>query len=164
MATKVNQKINSFLPLSQNYVGKFEEIYEVADDLLAEKGDSNKTEQNKNCLSLNLIHTLRHAVTGEYSHTTDFSCLEEDMLNELEGMKKFIEFDRINALFDDKLHLINNILISYGFFFKVYVIQKKFCFLNLGDQNMLKRKAELTSCVSNEFNDTCRHSARHEPR
>ena len=44
MATKVNQKINSFLLLSQNYVGKFEEIYEVADDLLAGKGDSNKTE------------------------------------------------------------------------------------------------------------------------
>lgn len=116
MATKDNQKINPFLPLSQNYVGKFEEIYEVADDLLAGKGDPNKTEQSKNCLSLNLIHALRHAVTGEYSHTTDFSCLEEDMLNELEGMKKFIEFDRINALFDDKLHLINNILISYGFF------------------------------------------------
>ena len=55
-------------------------------------------------------------MTGEYSHTTDFSCLEEDMLNELEGMKKFIEFDRKNDLFDDKLHLINNILISYGFF------------------------------------------------
>ena len=116
MATKDNQKINPFLPLSQNYVGKFEEIYEVADDLLAGKGDSNKTEQSKNCLSLNLIQALRHAVTIEYSHTTDFSCLEEDMLNELEGMKKFIEFDRKNALFDDKLHLINNILISYGFF------------------------------------------------
>ena len=50
-----------------------------------------------------------------------------------------------------------------GFFLKVCVIQKN-SFLNFGDQNMLKQKAELTSCVSNQFNDTCRHSARHEPR
>ena len=67
-------------------------------------------------------------------------------------MKKLIELDRNNAFFDDKLHVINDILISYGFFLKVYVIQKKFRFLNLGDQEKLNRKAELISCVSNQFN------------
>ena len=67
-------------------------------------------------------------------------------------MKKLIELDRNNAFFDDKLHVINDILISYGFFLKVYVIQEKFRFLNLGDQEKLNQKAELISCVSNQFN------------
>ena len=66
-------------------------------------------------------------------------------------MKKLTELDRNNALFDDKLHVINDILISYVFFLKVYVIQKKFRFLNLGDQEKLNRKAELI-CVSNQCN------------
>ena len=47
------------------------------------------------------------------------------MLKELEGIKKVLEFDRVNARFEDKLHLVNDILISYGFFLKSYVIQKK---------------------------------------
>ena len=74
------------------------------------------------------------------------------MLKELKGIEKLIEYDRQNALFDNKLHLINDVLIPYGFFLKVYVIQQKFRFLNLGDQEKLKRKAELTCCVSNKFN------------
>ena len=38
-------------------------------------------------------------------------------------------------------------------FFKVYMIQKQFRFLKLGDQEKLKWKCELTSCVSNQFNN-----------
>lgn len=38
------------------------------------------------------------------------------------------------------------------FFIRYNVIQKKFCFLDLGDQEKLKQKAELTSCISNQFN------------
>ena len=51
------------------------------------------------------------------------------------------------------MHLVSDILISYGFFLKAYVIQKKFRYLNLaGDQGKLKKKCELTSCVSKQFN------------
>ena len=50
------------------------------------------------------------------------------MLKELKGIEKLIEYDRQNALFDNKLHLINDVLIPYGFFLKVYVIQQIFDF------------------------------------
>ena len=116
MATKDNASINKFLPLFQNYVGKFEDPHEIEDDPLAGEGDSKKTEQSKDCLYLNLLYAIRHATTGEYFHTTDFSCLDEQMLIKLEGIKKVLEFDRVNARFEDKLHLVNNILISCGFF------------------------------------------------
>ena len=36
---------------------------------------------------------------------------------------------------------------------KVYVLQKKIRYLNIGNQEKLTRKSELTSCVSNLFND-----------
>ena len=93
-------------------------------------------------LFLNLLYALRHAKTGEYSHTTELSCLNEEMLQELEGIKSFVQLDRINPRISNKLHLINDILIPYGFFLKVYVIQKKFQFINLGGQEKLKRKCE----------------------
>ena len=42
------------------------------------------------------------------------------------GIKKVLEFDGVNARFDHKLHFVSDTLISYGFFLKAYVIQKKF--------------------------------------
>ena len=87
MATKDNQKINPFLLLSQSYVGKFEEIYEGVDDPLGWEHDSNKIEQSKDCLYLNLICAVRHVVLGEYSHTANFSCVDKDMLTEREVWK-----------------------------------------------------------------------------
>ena len=110
--------------------------------------DSKITEQSKVCLYLNLLYAMRHATTGEYFHATDCSCLDEEMLKELEAIKKVLEFDRVNARFEDKLHLVSDISISYSFFLKAYVTQKKIRFLNLGDQEKLKRKCELTSCAS----------------
>ena len=74
------------------------------------------------------------------------------MLLEFEGIKKINQFDWVNAGFNNKLHLINDVLISYEFF-QGYIIQKQFRFLKLGDQEKLKWKCELTSCVSNQFND-----------
>ena len=74
------------------------------------------------------------------------------MLTELEFIKPQIEFDFINARFQDKLHLINDTIIPYGFFLKAYVIQKKFRYLNLGYQEKIKRQCELTSCVSKKLN------------
>ena len=106
-----------------------------------------KMEQSKDCLYLNLLYAIRYTTTGEYFHTTEFSCLDKEMLKELEGIKLLNLIDRVNARFEDKLHLANNILISYGFFPKAYVNQKKICFLNLGNKEKLKRKCELTSCV-----------------
>ena len=118
MATKDNASIKKFLPLSQNYAWKFEDPHEIEDNPLAGEDDSKKTEQNKDRLYLNLLYAIRHATTGEYFHTTDFSCPDEERLKELEGIEKVIEFDRVKARFEDKLHLVNNILISYGFFLK----------------------------------------------
>ena len=46
------------------------------------------------------------------------------MLKELEGIKKVLELDRVNARFEDKLYLVNVILISYIFLLKAYFIQK----------------------------------------
>ena len=151
MATKNNAPSNRFLLLSQNYVRYFEDPHKKEDDHLVGEDDSTKTEQSKDCLYLNLLYAIRHSTTGEYFHTTDFGCLDEEMLKELEGIKKVIEFDRINARFEDMLHLLNNILISYGFFSKGLRYSKK-RYLNLGDQEKLKRKCELTSCVSKQFN------------
>ena len=134
MATKDNETINRFLPLSKNYVGKFEDPHEFVDNPLTGEDDSNKIEQSKDCLFLNLLNALRHTKTGECSHTTEFSCLDEEMLQELEVIKNLVQIDLINLCFCDKLHVVNDILIPYGFFLKVYVLQKKFQLINLGDQ------------------------------
>ena len=125
MVTKDNESINKFLPLLQNYVGKFEDPHEIEDDPLTGEDDSKKTEQRKDCLYLNLLYAIRYGTTGGYFQTKDFSCLNEEMLKELEGIKKVLEFDRVNARFEDNLHLVNDILISYSFFLKAYNIQKK---------------------------------------
>ena len=44
MATKDNETVNRFLPLSQNYVGKFEDVHDFSDDPLADEDDFNKIE------------------------------------------------------------------------------------------------------------------------
>ena len=121
MAIKGNEKINPFLPMSKNYVGVNDIEYPIVDNPSAGEDDSNKIEQSKDCLYDNLVYALRHAKTGEHLHTNNFECLDK----ELKGIKKLIEYDRQNALFNNKLHLINDVLIPYGFFLKVYVIQKK---------------------------------------
>ena len=152
MGTKDNASINNFLTLLQNYVQKFEDPHKIEDDPLAGEDDSIKKKQSKDCLYLNLLYTIRHMTTDEYFQVTDFSCLEEETLKELEDIKKVLEFDRANTRFEDRLHLVNDILIYYLFFLKSYVIKKNH-FLNLGDQDKFKRKLELTFCVSKQFND-----------
>ena len=47
------------------------------------------------------------------------------MVAELNLIKPQIEFDFVNSRFTDEFHLINDTIIPYGFFLKVYVIQKK---------------------------------------
>ena len=56
--------------------------------------------------------------TDEYFQATDFSCLEEETLKELEDIKKVLEFDRVNTRFEDRLHLVNDILIFLWVFSK----------------------------------------------
>ena len=94
MVIKENEKINSFLPISKNYVGVNDFEYPIVDDSLDGEVDSNKIEQSKDCLYDKLIYTLRHAKTGEHLHRNNFECLDEDtMLKELKGIKKLIEYD-----------------------------------------------------------------------
>ena len=117
--------LTSFYHFWKKYVRKFEDPHEIEDDPLAGQDDSKKREQRKECLYLNLLYVIRHATTGGYFHTKDFRCLNEEMLKELEGIKKVLEFDRVNARFEDNLHLVKDILISYSFFLKAYNIKKK---------------------------------------
>ena len=147
MATKDNESVNSFLPSSKKYVGILDKNpynFEFLDNSLKGEDDSHKILQSKDCLFLNLLYGLRFALTEECSHATDFSCLDQDMVAEVNLIKPQIEFDFANARFTDKLHLINDTIIRYGFFLKLYVIQIKFRCLNLADQEKLKRQNELT--------------------
>ena len=73
------------------------------------------------------------------------------MLKE-KGIETEILYDRRTTLLNNKLHLINDILIRYGYFLKVYNIQKKFRHLNIGHQEKMKRKQEVTSCAHPQFN------------
>lgn len=149
MATKYNETVNRFLSLSQNYVGKFEDVHDFPDDPLADGDDCDKIEQSKDSLYLNLLYALRQGKTSECTDIHDFNFLDEDIIEELTSIKDQTQFDFINPRFPDKLHLINDIIIPYGFFLMVYFIQKKFRFINLGDQEKLKRKCKLMSRVSN---------------
>ena len=47
MATKDNKTMNRFLPLTKNYIGKFEDSHEFVDDPLTGEHDSNKIKQIK---------------------------------------------------------------------------------------------------------------------
>lgn len=69
---------------------------------------------------------MRQEKTGECTHTCDFGCLDKDIIEELNSIKAQIQFDFINLRFTDNLHLNNDVIILYGFFLKVYVIQKSF--------------------------------------
>ena len=151
MTTKDSASISKFLPLLQNYVGNLEDPHELEDDPLAREDDSKNTEQSKDFIYLNQLCAIRHATADEYFHITGFGCLDEEMLKELEVIKKILEFDRVNARFEDKLHLVNNILRSCGFFLKAHVIKKKKnSFLNLSNQGKLKRNvSQLLVFLSN---------------
>lgn len=103
MATKDNETVTSFLLLPQNYVGKLKDIRKFPDDPLAGQDGYKKIERRKDCLYLTLLYALRYAKTSECSHTNDFTCLDQDMFEELEGIKEQIQFDCINPRFEDKL-------------------------------------------------------------
>ena len=65
--TKNNEKLNSFLPMAQNYEPGLQPI---------------------DGLYQTLLYGLRHAKTGEHLHTFAFSCIDNDLLNELEKFFK----------------------------------------------------------------------------
>ena len=90
-------------------------------------------------------------------------CVVETLIRNFRLNLEFLEFiangperslliDFVNSRFVDKLHLSISCIIPYGYFLKVYVIQKKFSYINLGGQEKMQRKCELASCVSNQFN------------
>ena len=103
--TKNNEILNSFLPMAQNY----------------EPGS-----QPIDSLYQTLLYGLRHAKTGEHLHTYAFSCIDNNLLNELEKFKKQAQYCYTISIFESKLHLINDIL-RISFFLK-YMFYKK----NLG--------------------------------
>ena len=151
--TKNNKEIKKILPMVKNYVGELTpSTLKIINDPSKNEDHSGKIKQAKNCLYLTLLYGLRHAATGIYYHTTDFSCLDEDFLKELKVIENQILHDRRSILLINKYHLTNDILINYGYFIKVYTIQTKFWYLNIGDQQKVKMRQELTSCVHSQFN------------
>ena len=95
LPVKNNMRLNPFLPMAQNYEPGLQPIDGLYQTLLC---------------------GLRHGKTGEYLHTFDFSCIDEDLLSELEKIKKQVEYCHTISIFESKLHLINDILMNYGFF------------------------------------------------
>ena len=127
--------------MAKNYAGELTSATaKILNDPLKNEDDSGKIKQAKNGFYLTLLYALRHVTSRKTYHTTDFSCLDEDMLKERKGIENEILYNRRTTLLNDKLHLISNILIRYGCFLKVYTIQKKFRCLNIGDQEKRKRK------------------------
>ena len=135
--------------MAKNYVGEVTPATaKILNDLRKDEDDSGKIKQAKNGLYLTLLYALRHVATGKYYHTTDFSCLDEDMLKELKGIKNEILYVRRTTFLTNKLHLINDILIRYSYFIKVNTIQKKCRYLNIGDQKKMKKKIRINILCS----------------
>ena len=78
--------------------------------------------------------------------------MDEDLLTEIKGIKSQIFYERNPRHLNNKLHLINDILIPFGYFLTVYTIQKRFRYLDLGNEESVKRKSELTMCAHSQFN------------
>ena len=95
MSTKRNVIVNPFLSMVQNY----------------EPGS-----QPLDGLYQTLLYSLRYAKTGEYLHTSDFCCIDNDLLSKLGKIKKQVEYCHTVSLIESKLHVINDVLINYGFF------------------------------------------------
>ena len=114
-ATKNNADIKKFLPMAKNYVGELTpSTAKILNDPLKDEDDSGKIKQAKNGLYLTLLYALRHVTSATTYQTTNFSCLDEDLLKELEGIENEIRYDRRITLLNNKVHLINDILVRYG--------------------------------------------------
>ena len=121
--TENNANVKKFLPMAKNYVGELTlATAKILNDPLKDEDDSGKIKQAKNDLYLTLLYALRHVTSGKTYYTTHFRCLDEDMLKELKGIENEILYDRRTTLLNNKLHLINDILVRYWYFLKVYTI------------------------------------------
>ena len=66
--------------MAQNYVDEVTPATaKILNDPLKDEDDSGKIKQAKNDLYLTLLYALRHVTSGKSYHTTDFSCLDEDI-------------------------------------------------------------------------------------
>ena len=100
-----------------------------------------------------MLYALTSSINNRCDH--DFSCINEDLIEEFKTIKPQLNCSSKSSQLENKLHMINDTLITYGISLIVYVIQKKFRILNLTDQEKRTRKTELTSCVSKHFNSMC---------
>ena len=79
--TKNNADIKKIWPTAKNYVGEVTPATaKILNDPLKDENDSGKIKQAKNDLYLTLLYALRHVTSVKTYQTTDFSCLDEDML------------------------------------------------------------------------------------
>ena len=137
--------------MAKSFFGEYPPV-KISNDPIVHDEDNLKIKQDKNNLYYSLLYALRFAVSGIFDHTETFACLDEDLLAELKGIISRIFYERNPRHLNNKLHLINGVLIPHGFFLKVYNIQKHFRYLNLEDQESIKRKYEVTTCTHSQFN------------
>ena len=72
-----------------------------------------------------MLYELRFSINDICDHTFDFSCIDEDLIQELKTIKPQLNYSSKNSQLENKFHMINDTLIPNGFFLKVYVIKKK---------------------------------------
>lgn len=118
----------------------------------SQQSNPKKLDQPIDGLYWSVLYSIRFSITGEDSYTNDFSSIDPSLLTEMKTLKSKLDFDHRYDFFENKLHLLNDTLISYNYFLKVYVIQKKFRIYTLSDQEETNRKTQLTLCVSQQFN------------
>ena len=91
-----------------------------------------------------MLYELRFSINDICNHTFDFSCIDEDLIEELKTIKPQLNYSSKSSQLENKFHMINDTLIPNGFFLKVYVIKKKITILNLADQqNYEKNRVNL---------------------
>ena len=79
--TKNNADFRKYLPMAKNYAGELTPATaKILNNPLKDEDDSGKIKQAKIGLYLTLLYALRHVTSGAYYHTTDFSCLDEDIV------------------------------------------------------------------------------------
>ena len=99
-----------------------------------------------------LYAIIRHEIMRDDSATDNFDCIDPVLLREMQNTEPRLDSTNRHGFFNDKLHFLNDTVIPYNYFLKVYVIQKKFRVYNISNQLKCQRKAELSSCVSQQFN------------
>ena len=76
--------------------------------------DSSKFNQSMDCLYWSLLYAIRYYLVGLDSPTDNLDCIEARLLGELKNIKLQLDFTNKYGFFEQKLHLLNDTLISFN--------------------------------------------------